>query len=126
MILKICGVAILGTFTVFILKSFGWKGSALVSVAVIVTLTSFFDFFFGEIKKIFDTVAYIDGLEEATRLILKVIGIGYISGISSDICRELGEGGIASLVTTLSRLEIFVVISPLFYEILTLGLELME
>ncbi len=116
----------MGAFTVFLLKEFGWRGSSLVTVAAILTLASFFDLFFAQIRQIFDTVAHIDGLENATKLILKVIGIGYVSGISADICRELGEGGIASLVTTLSRLEIFVVVSPFFYEILTLGLELME
>jgi stage III sporulation protein AD len=126
LILKICAVALIGAFCVFLLKNFGWRGGPLVTVAALLTLASFFDLFFAEIRKIFDTVAHIEGLERGTKLILKVVGIGYVSGISADVCRELGEGSIASMVTTLSRLEIFVVVSPFFYEILTLGLELME
>ena len=49
---------------------------------------SIFASHFEKIFEIFDTVAEIDGMEEASRTLLKIIGIGYVSGISSDVCRE--------------------------------------
>jgi hypothetical protein len=65
-------------------------------------------------------------MKEATEYTLKILGIGYLSGLSSDICKELGEAGIASVVVLLARLEILLIISPLIIKILTLGLELVK
>ena len=108
----------------FVLKAFGWKGAPIVAVAALLTLISVFSNRFEVIGQIFDAVEGVEGMEECTGYILKILGIGYIAGICSDICKELGESAIASTVMTAAKIESLVIISPMILEIMTLGLEL--
>ena len=126
MIFKIIGLALLGALLSFIVKTFGWRGAPLVAIAALISLMSIFASHFEKIFEIFDTVAEIGGMEEAARTLLKIIGIGYVSGISSDVCRELGEPTISSAVMLFGRLEVLVLISPMLLEILKLGLEMVK
>ena len=124
MILKICGLALIGASLAFIMKNYGWRPSPLISVAAILTLLASLGYYFTQISDFFDTVGGIEGMETLTGTALKVLGIGYVSGISSDICREIGEGGIASALTLIYRLEILMVVFPMLIEIVNIGLEL--
>lgn len=126
MILKIFGLALIGAAMSFIIKTFGWRGAPLVTVAAILSLMTLFSSHFEKIFTLFDTVSAVDNMKDATECSLKILGIGYLSGLSSDICKELGEAGIASVVMLLARLEILLIISPLIIKILTLGLELVK
>ena len=108
----------------FILKAFGWRGAPLVAIASMVVLIGFIVASFENIQVIFETLEKEDGIAESCEYLLKILGIGYVSGISSDICRELGECGIASVITTVARIESLVIILPLVIEIMTLGLGL--
>ena len=124
MILKIFGLAVLGASLSFIIKTFGWRGAPLVAVASILSLMMLFSSYFERLFTVFEVISEVDYMQEATEYSLKVLGIGYLSGLSSDICRELGEAGIASTVQLLARLEIVLLLSPMIIKIMTLGLEL--
>lgn len=126
MILKIFGLALLGAVITFILKAFGWRGAPLVAIATMIALLMLFSESFEKIYAIFDTAGNIEGVKESSGYLLKILGIGYLSGICSDVCKELGEPAIASVVVTLSKLESLLVLSPLILEIMTLGLELVK
>ena len=109
---------------VFVLKAFGWRGAPILAVAAMICITAMFSDDLAALMRIFEAIGESSGIEEASSCLLKILGIGYVSGICSDICRELGESGIASVVLTAARIESLVVISPMILEILTLGLEL--
>ena len=126
MILKIFGLALVGAILCFVLKAFGWRGAPLVAVGGIIALISLFAENFDTVRSVFDIAYEVDGALEAGECLLKILGIGYLSGICSDICSELGEAGIASAVRTVARLECLAVLSPLILEIVNLGLELVK
>lgn len=126
MIIKIFGLAFLFAVSAFILKAFGWKGAPLVSVAALIGMLMLFIERLGALYDIFLLIKKEEEMTGAVESILKILGVGYVSGISSDICRELGEPAIASAVQSLARIESMVIISPLIMEILTLGLELVK
>ena len=77
---------------------------------------------FGSIKKISGEADLADSIAVA----LKVLGLGYLFGISADICRELGESGIAKSVEVVGRVEIIAVVIPYFEEIIRVGLGLIR
>ncbi len=52
-----------------------------------------------------------EGLE-IFRIMLKAAGIAFIGAISSSVCRDSGEAGIASTVETISKLEIILLAIP--------------
>ena len=124
MILKICGISILSAICAFLLRSFGWRGVpvfvASISVILLCELDGHFEYVFGALKEIGDST----GVSETLSSALKVLAAGYLFGICADVCRELGENGIAKTVDVVGRVEIVAIVVPYFEEIINIGIEL--
>lgn len=124
MILKIFGAVLLLCISAFLLRCFGWRGApvfALVCVIIILNESS------EALSGIFNTVNSVSALAdmgEPLGAALKILGLGYLFGISADICRELSESGIAKAVEVVGRVEIIAVVMPFFEEIIRVGVEL--
>jgi hypothetical protein len=58
--------------------------------------------------------------------VLKIAGIGFLSGVTADVCRELGEGGAARGVLLAGRIEMLCIALPYLEKIIALGVELLE
>ena len=52
------------------------------------------------------------GLSETGKLVLKVLGVGYLTEIGADICRELGAETLGARFALLGRMEIFLLSLP--------------
>lgn len=71
-------------------------------------------------------VAYIDLLLEGAALgeygpyILKALGIAFLTQICADICRDCGEGSVASGVEIVGKMEIVLLCIPMLERILAL------
>ncbi|MBO5945614.1 MAG: hypothetical protein J6Q69_03300 [Clostridia bacterium] len=79
------------------------------------------------LKEVGGAITYIaqsSGTTEAAAAVLKVVGVGYLAGISSDVCSELGASRIGNAVTLVGRLEIIAIATPFFVKILDMGVEL--
>ena len=55
---------------------------------------------------------------------MKVVGIGYLGGISSDVCKEIGEAGVAKGISVAARLEILLISLPFVKDLLELSVSL--
>lgn len=60
------------------------------------------------------------GLSDTSHSVMRILGVGYTFGLCSELCRELGEVGLAEGVQTLGRVEILVLSAPAFREIIGL------
>ena len=117
-------VALLATVGAVVLKGFGFRGASVFSAAAVTVMLAsaiasahpIFEFF-----KIIPSSA-----SEYTESVIKAIGIGYATGITSDICKELGENGIAKAVSVGAKIELVLLALPHVYEITELALELLE
>lgn len=76
-------------------------------------LTAFFSFF--------NTL----GLQPQVRLVGKVLGVGYLSEIGSDLCRELGAATLGSRVELFGRVEILLLCLPFLQQLLEKMMELL-
>ena len=110
---------LLAAVSVLILKSFGFRGAPLVSVIAIVSLVSYYSeallsvsSLFGELSDTAEVGGYVSAA-------LKIVGISYLSGISRDVCLEIGESGIARAVSVVTKLELVLVTVPFIKEILS-------
>ena len=63
---------------------------------------------------------------EYSTLTLKALGIGYLTQISSEICRESGEGSIATGIETVGKLELIILSFPLLSKIFAISEELLS
>ena len=126
MILRTVGLALIGAALAFILKALGWRGAPLLSIASIALLFGVALSSIESLFSLFDLLSGIDGVGKGVECVLKILGISYGAAIASDICRELGEAGIANAVNTVARIESLAVVSPMIIEIITLGMELVQ
>lgn len=124
--LKIAALALLAAFLLVVLKELGFKGARLFGAVSVVGIV------FAAIEGVsalsaeVANIANIGGLGDTAKNILKIIGVGYVFGISAELCRELGENGVASAVQTAGRVEILLICLPFVSEITRIGAELIS
>lgn len=123
MIFNVCFAGLALAVCALLLKNFGWRGAPVFTAICFVFIIGFAGEYFSEIIKLFKIG---EGAEKSASAILKIIGLGYLFGISADVCRELGESSIASAVSLIGRFEIIAVALPFINELLALALSLIE
>ena len=111
-----CGIGILVAIMGFILSELGFRGKRVFStLAIVLFLLVFIDLAKDIILELKALPIGEDGVA-ALSSALKIIGVGHAFGISSDICTELSEVGVASVLLLIGKLEIAIIILPHFKE----------
>lgn len=119
-----CGAALIGAFLSFLLSAMGFRGARLASVGAALALFIYASDRLGEILSELDWIMSSPGVSEAASGALRIIGIGYVSGICYDVCMEMGERSVASAVLTVGRIEILLAISPAITGILDMAVDM--
>ena len=73
-----------------------------------------------------ETLSKGSGASPYVETILKGLGIAILTQISSDICRDSGEGTLATHIETVGKLELLLLCIPLIKEILATAEKLLE
>jgi stage III sporulation protein AD len=105
-----------------LLRELGFKGSRLVFLIGTVGIVGAAALYAG---RLFNSLSVI-GMDnsEYARAMLKIVGVGYVFGICSDICSELGENVLSTAVTLFGRVEIITLSLPFVKMIVEKGLEI--
>lgn len=126
MITKICALLLVSSILGALLSELGFKSkrifTVLCMVLAFISLADNLSGIISEIMKITDAA----GISDAAKCAVKAVGIGYVFGFASEICAELGESRIATLLTLVGRIETFVVVLPYFEKTVGLGMELLK
>ena len=126
MISKTVGVALVCAILSALLDGLGFKSrrlfSTLSAIVVMVGLIGTVSELLSEVMKITEDTGIGDAADKAVR----AVGLGYVFGFTSDICKSLGESTLASLVTAVGRVEIFLLALPYFVKTIELGMELLS
>ena len=125
MISKILGVALVSAILSALLDGLGFKSrrlfSTLSAIVVMVGLV-------GSVSELLESVMKIaegTGIGDAADKAVRAVGLGYVFGFTSDIWSSLGESTLASLVTAVGRVEIFLLALPYFVKTVEMGMELL-
>ena len=121
--MKTVAYVLITLFLGLILKELGFKGSKLVLLLGIVSVIGAATIYLGRIISEFGGMA--DGGEEYTVAMLKIIGLGYVFGVCSDVCAELGEGTLGNTVCLFGRIEIVAVCAPFIKRIVEEGIKML-
>lgn len=79
----------------------------------------------GDIQSLFARLTALAGLQEGyLQTLLKALGVAYASELASQVCADLGEGGLAVKVGLMGKLCVFTLTAPLMLSILEMILEL--
>ena len=117
-VIRICAVALICAVGALVLK--GINSNVGVAVRLIATIAVFSFIALGT-ARFFNEVVGAVGAElsaEYATSMLKALGIGLLCGICADICRDCGEGTVASCVETVGNLAILFLCVPLFEELM--------
>lgn len=122
--LRICMLAITALILSVLIKQ--WKSDFLPFVRLAIAL--FFSVMI--VSAASPLIHYLETLMESTltseytALLLKALGFAVLTQVCAEICKECGEGGLASGVELIGRIEILLLCLPLISDILTLAKEL--
>lgn len=121
MILRICTLAMIALILSLLLKQ--WKSDFLPLVRIAISIL----FAFLILSAIAPLIRYLQALLENTlaseyaSLLFKALGLAILTQICAEICKESGEGGIASAIELVGKIEILVLALPLINDILALA-----
>lgn len=125
-IIQISVIGIIGMVLSLILKKEIPSISILISVAVGVVI------FIGILPKIeavvqmlYKIISKSDINIEYIDVVLKIIGIAYISQFAAQICSDAGEGSIASKIELAGKVVIMVMSAPILMGLIEMILEIM-
>jgi len=125
-IFRVMAIGFILLFLITILKELGFKGAKLISTVGIVTLSvialdgirSLTDSFFSGLG--------VSAMGDITVAVMKILGAGYVFGITSDILRDSGESGIANAILTVGRVEILLMCTPFISRLIEVFTEVMK
>ena len=114
----------MGALSVFLLSELKWRGAPVMAILCFVGILSVLRPRLGEFEGVLSSVIFRAELGEVSTAVLKIVGVGYLAGITSDVCGELGVPRVGSAVTLVGRIEIIAIAAPFFVAILDMGAEL--
>ena len=114
--------ALITLFLGVLLREVGFRGSRLVTILGTVSVIGAAAL---SLDALTGLMPQLDGANEYSVAMLKMIGIGYASGICADVCSELGEGSLAGAVCLFGRVEIVIISLPFITRIVEKGIALM-
>ena len=126
MILRICGIALLASAVGMMLGEMGFRGRRLIGCATAVMLMIAVLDGVGEILADITSLTDAAGVSQIALSALKIVGVGYVSGICSDIAAELGESSIAGVTQLVGKIEMMLIVMPYLREILETGIGLLK
>ena len=126
MMLRACALALLAVILGAVLSELGFKSKKLFSVLGALLIISLLGENVSGLIGRLCAFSEMAGIGDAAKCALKVVGLGYVFGFTADVCRELGEGGVASAVGIVGRVETFLVVMPYFEKTLELGAGLLK
>ena len=122
--LQVVGYTFITLFLVVILREVGFRGARLLSLVGVVGLLSACVLGIESLGAVFDKIG--QGVpDEYAITVMKIIGVGYASGICSDVCLELGEAGLSGAVSLFGRIEMLALSAPMALSVFERGIELM-
>ena len=116
--ISICGVGLLCAFSALLLRSKSGELAALLRVGGLVLLTGILVLSMREPLDDLRALVAEHAISEYVTVMLKALGIAIVCGVCGDICRDCGEGSIASCVEMAGNLLILSLSFPLIREIL--------
>ena len=125
--IKVVGIGLMAVFLAMTIKNIQSEYALLISVAACMVMFTFcisrVEVIIGAFQQIQEQLsihsAYIG-------IIIKVIGIAYISEFAANLCKDAGYSGIASQIEMFGKLSILAMSMPVLTALLTTTQEFIE
>lgn len=120
-ILKIIGVAFITTITSVLLKSSKPELSFAVTVTGVIVILLFLVDALKNTLGVFAAISQMTGIENGLlKILLKIVGVGYITEFGAGILNDFGSNAVAEKVTLAGKIAIVMLSLPVIESLLTL------
>lgn len=127
MLFTVVAVVMISAIMILLVKKYSPEYAIVVTIVASGTVLIFLVFI---LKDVFLSVADIfdkTGLDKGIfKLVLKALGLCYLSEFASDICRDFGQTSLAAKVELAGKISIVVLTFPLIRQILSAVTELIK
>lgn len=124
--IKIVGFALVSAICAYFLSELGFKGTRLVAAVPVVCLLAFVAERLGTLLSDAREILSLAQIGDISAALIKIVGIGYVTGICSDVCRDVGSERISETVNLIGRLECLTVVLPYFSKIIRIGVDFLK
>lgn len=125
MIVKACAVGIALAAAALLMREMGFRAAPVFAAICFVFVLSFIGDNIASLSEGSTIHSLVSSVGEEAGAVFKIVGVGYLAGISSDICLELGERSLAKAVSVAGRVEILAISLPFFSRLAEYGAELL-
>lgn len=120
-IFKIIGVAFITAITSLLLKSTKPELSFAVTVTGVIVILLFLVDALKNTLNIFMVISQMTGIENGLlKILLKIVGVGYITEFAAGILNDFGSNAVADKVTLAGKIAIVMLSLPVIESLLTL------
>ena len=120
-IVKIIGIAFITAITAVILRGTKPELSFAVTVVGIIIILIFVVEMLRDSMSIFVTISQITGIENGLlKLLLKIVGVGYLTEFGAGVLTDFGSNSIADKVTLAGKITIVLLSMPVVESLLQL------
>lgn len=120
-IFKIVGVAFITSVAAIILKSTKPELSFAVTVTGVIVILVFVADMLQNTVNIISTIAKLTGIENGLiKILLKIVGVGYLTEFSAGILNDFGSNAVADKVILGGKLTILILALPIIESVLKL------
>lgn len=124
-VFAICAVCVITAVISLAIKRYNGEMSIIIAIAgcivVLLSVISYTTDIFSQINSIIKTANI---KSDYVAILIKALGICFITEFSSDCCKDAGQLSLANNCTTIGRLLVLVTALPLFKEILNTAVSL--
>ena len=125
-VFKIIGVALITTVAVLVIKPSKPEIAMLIGVAGSIIVFLFIVNLLEDVIGLFDYIMAKTNLDsDIMMLLVKIVGVGYITEFSSNICSDSGNTAVASKILLAGKLTIFVLAIPIITSLVELIVSIM-
>lgn len=126
MIVKLCGVALIGLVATSVMKGLKNEMSGFISAVTGLILLG------GSIAMLYPIISYMHEITKETgfsvyiETVIKALGIAVISESAADLCRDAGESAIASKTEFTAKIMIIYLALPVIKNLISLAFGVVE
>lgn len=123
---RVVAIGLLAAVLGYVLSQLGFGGKRAFSTLSFVIIIGSLGAGLGEIVGEFFSFSADAGVGECASVALKVLFVGYLFGICSDVASELSENTVAAALTLAGRVETVLLVLPYLSEVVGLCVQIIK
>ncbi len=123
---KACGICVISVLCITIFRQLKQEGVIPLRLAAVAVMSVSFISLSSPVIEYLNSILPDSGVSEYISLIIKALGIAFVSHVCASVCRDCGENTLAGYAELAGKAEILILSLPIVKDILDTAMELLE